>query len=398
MNLVALESVVTILDNLRIPVNSSERAVRVGDVPYYGATGQVGTIDKPIFNETLILLGEDGVPFFDKSKHKAYEISGPSWVNNHAHVLRAKTDKISHRYLLHYLNSFNYAGYVNGATRLKLTQGDMKRIPVPLPSLEKQVQIVARLDSAFAEINLLERNYECSLENAIQLQRSILNSSLTSVEGEFESLNPQQNRSRATRLLRLSDIFRVGSSKRVLKADWKNSGVPFFRGREISRLSKSGFAENDLYISEDHYIELSTKYGMPKAGDIMITAIGTIGNTYIVNEGDRFYYKDASVLWLQKKENVESRFVNYWLKSDFFFNQLDAGNGATVDTLTIEKLSSLELELPSLETQIEIVERIDGAFAELEALRTQIEQSKLFASELRQSLMSNAFSQEEAAA
>ena len=131
MKFVILEEIVDILDNLRVPVNSTERSLRQGDVPYYGATGQVGTIDSAIFNETLLLLGEDGVPFFELGKHKAYEISGPSWVNNHAHVLRAKPDEVIQRYLLHFLNSFNYTGYVNGATRLKLTQGAMRRIPVP---------------------------------------------------------------------------------------------------------------------------------------------------------------------------------------------------------------------------------------------------------------------------
>jgi type I restriction enzyme S subunit len=174
MKLVPLEKIVDILDNQRIPINSTERNKRRGVVPYYGATGQVGTIDKAIFNETLILLGEDGVPFFDSTKHKAYEISGPSWVNNHAHVLRAKPELVVQRYLLHFLNGFNYAGYVNGATRLKLTQGDMKRIPVPLPSLEKQREIVEKLDSAFAEIDLLDENLVQQKSAIAELRNAVL--------------------------------------------------------------------------------------------------------------------------------------------------------------------------------------------------------------------------------
>lgn len=88
-DLTNLEDVVDILDSKRIPINAKERAERVGTVPYYGATGQVGWIDDYLFDEELVLLGEDGAPFFDMSKHKAYLISGKSWVNNHAHVLRA---------------------------------------------------------------------------------------------------------------------------------------------------------------------------------------------------------------------------------------------------------------------------------------------------------------------
>jgi type I restriction enzyme S subunit len=177
-----LEKLVDILDNQRIPINATERLQRVGDVPYYGATGQVGTIDKAIFNETLLLLGEDGVPFFDQTKHKAYEISGPSWVNNHAHVLRAKPGVVVQRYLLHFLNIFNYTGYVNGATRLKLTQGDMKRMPVPLPSLEVQAKIVSKIDLVFEQIGELRKQIGIKKVSATELRQSILSNAFIQKE------------------------------------------------------------------------------------------------------------------------------------------------------------------------------------------------------------------------
>ena len=85
------------------------------------------------------------------------------------------------------------------------------------------------------------------------------------------------------------------------------------------------------------------KYGVPKADDIVITAIGTIGNSHVVRSTDRFYFKDASVLWMKRTAEVSSEFVNLWLKSPAFFDQLDRGNGATVDTLTIQKLQSVEI-------------------------------------------------------
>ena len=177
-----LANLVDILDNQRIPVNGTERSKLIGNVPYYGATGQVGTIDRAIFDETLILLGEDGVPFFDPTKHKAYEISGPSWVNNHAHVLRAKPEIVIQRYLLHFLNIFNYTGYVNGATRLKLTQGDMKRIPVPLPNMELQAKIVAKIDLTFEEIRNLNDQIVQKKIFAAALRQSLLSSAFTQKE------------------------------------------------------------------------------------------------------------------------------------------------------------------------------------------------------------------------
>ena len=86
----SLGTVVDILDSQRVPINSEERAKRLGKVPYYGATGQVGWIDDHLFDEELVLLGEDGAPFLESTKPKAYLIEGRSWVNNHAHVLRGK--------------------------------------------------------------------------------------------------------------------------------------------------------------------------------------------------------------------------------------------------------------------------------------------------------------------
>ena len=116
-----LDAVVEVLDSRRKPVNAKERAERPGTIPYFGATGQVGTIDEALFDEPLVLLGEDGVQFFDPNKSKAYEIDGPTWVNNHAHVLRPDEGKIPRTLLVHYLNQFDYRGSANGTTRLKLT-------------------------------------------------------------------------------------------------------------------------------------------------------------------------------------------------------------------------------------------------------------------------------------
>src|SRR5438128_6889674 len=125
---VPLGHCVDVLDGMRVPVNSDERAKRLGDVPYYGATGQVGWIDDYIFNEPLVLVGEDGAPFLDKSKEHAYLIQGRSWVNNHAHVLRAISGLTTNEFIKYTLDSFDFHDYVNGTTRLQLTEGAMVTI------------------------------------------------------------------------------------------------------------------------------------------------------------------------------------------------------------------------------------------------------------------------------
>jgi type I restriction enzyme, S subunit len=151
---VKLSSICEILDNKRIPLSDNERQIRIKNkkidvlYPYYGATKQVGYIDDYIFDDELILLGEDGVMFYDISKPKAYLIKGKSWVNNHAHVLKINNTKANTNYVLYYLNIFNYQGYVSGSTRLKLNKSKMSEIPIPLPTLEKQNQIAKTLDKA----------------------------------------------------------------------------------------------------------------------------------------------------------------------------------------------------------------------------------------------------------
>ena len=141
------------LDNFRKPVNATERTNRVGDVPYYGATGQVGWIDGFLTDEQLVLLGEDGAPFLDVLKDKAYMVDGKAWVNNHAHILRSYFGSIGNCYLVNYLNCFDFTNYVNGTTRLKLTQANMNMIPLPVPPLAEQERIVDRIESIFAKLD-----------------------------------------------------------------------------------------------------------------------------------------------------------------------------------------------------------------------------------------------------
>jgi type I restriction enzyme, S subunit len=193
------------------------------------------------------------------------------------------------------------------------------------------------------------------------------------------------------RKAQLGEIFNIGSSKRVLQSQWKNEGVPFYRGREITKLASEGFVNNELFISEDHYREYAEKYGVPQRGDIMVTAIGTIGNSYIVREGDRFYFKDASVLWLKKISTVSSEFINLWLKSSQFYGQLDTGNGATVDTLTIQKLKSVLVDLPPLPEQQRIVGILDEAFDGIATAKANVEENLKNARNLLESHLESLF-------
>lgn len=159
-----LGEIFEIKDRERIPVNANARSKRSGGVPYYGATGQVGWIDDYIFDEELVLLGEDGAPFLEAHRPKAYVIRGRAWVNNHAHVLRAlqATPSLFWKYQL---DQVNFHRFVSGTTRLKLPQGPMRQIPLLVPPLPEQHRIVeaiesyfTRLDDAVATLDRVQRN------------------------------------------------------------------------------------------------------------------------------------------------------------------------------------------------------------------------------------------------
>ena len=149
---VRLSEVVDFLDGKRIPINQEERSKRIAGkpkeelYPYYGANGQVGWIDDYIFNERLVLLAEDGGFFDELGRPVAYIVDGKYWVNNHAHVMRPRSSVI-HEFLMYALNTFSLMPYVRGTTRYKLNQGSAKSIGLPLPPVEDQRLIVAKLES-----------------------------------------------------------------------------------------------------------------------------------------------------------------------------------------------------------------------------------------------------------
>ena len=143
---------------MRKPINSNERNTRIANkqedelFPYYGATGLVGLIDDYLIDGHDLLLGEDGAPFLDKYAEKAYSINGKWWGNNHAHILEPLIDL---EYLRYYLNQIDYTNYVNGSTRLKLTQSDMKLITILCPPLAEQKRIVDTVRKTFAKLETI---------------------------------------------------------------------------------------------------------------------------------------------------------------------------------------------------------------------------------------------------
>ena len=140
---VKLEDVCDILDSKRIPITASERTK--GEYPYYGANGVQDYVSDYIFDDELVLLAEDGGNFGSKERPIAYRVSGKCWVNNHAHVLKPRSD-MDVDYLCYSLMFYDVSGLVNGATRQKLTQADMRKMEIEYLPLEQQKYVVSILN------------------------------------------------------------------------------------------------------------------------------------------------------------------------------------------------------------------------------------------------------------
>ncbi|MDB4511283.1 restriction endonuclease subunit S [Akkermansiaceae bacterium] len=137
-----LGELATCLDNLRRPVNATEREKMKGDIPYYGANGIQGYVNDFIFDEDLTLLAEDGGNFDEFSNRPiAQRVTGKAWVNNHAHILRAKPLNITPAFLFHSLVHKDIRKYINGSSRAKLNKGDMLTIAMIVPNVPEQKKI-----------------------------------------------------------------------------------------------------------------------------------------------------------------------------------------------------------------------------------------------------------------
>ena len=144
--------VVEILDSKRKPITKSDR--KEGIYPYYGATGELDRVAEYLFDEPLVLLGEDGAKW-GAAENSAYKISGKTWVNNHAHVLRPNRERVLDTYLTEFLNAVSLDRYITGGVVPKLNQENMRKIVILLPSIEDQKRIVAKLE---AEQEIIDAN------------------------------------------------------------------------------------------------------------------------------------------------------------------------------------------------------------------------------------------------
>ena len=154
---------------------------------------------------------------------------------------------------------------------------------------------------------------------------------------------------------KLSDIAVLTSSKRVHAEDYVETGVPFYRGKEISELKEHKPISEVLYITEYKYNEISSMYGSPKEGDLLITAVGTLGNTWVIDQTP-FYFKDGNLIWF-KDIKCNPKYLDYAMSTaDGQKKILASAIGSNQKALTMVKLNELEFMFPGKAEQDKIAE------------------------------------------
>jgi type I restriction enzyme S subunit len=244
-------------------------------------------------------------------------------------------------------------------------------------SLQEQQRIVSILDKAFESIAVAKENIEKNIKNVKELWETSLKLALES----NNTLSP---------LVPLGHITEITSSKRIYKEEYTRTGVPFYRTKEIAELDRGEEISLELFISQNRYNDIKTKYGIPKPGDLLLTAIGTIGNTYIVKLNDEFYFKDGNVLWIKLSDKLQPHYLQYVIKS--FINRLNAlSKGSTYNALPIEKLKVYEIYLPSRAIQSEIIDYLDKIRVEVDKLIKLLAKNLSLLDELKKSILAKAF-------
>jgi type I restriction enzyme S subunit len=163
----------------------------------------------------------------------------------------------------------------------------------------------------------------------------------------------------------LKDVCDITSSTRIYRREYVKRGVPFYRGKEIIQKANNEEISNPLCISQKRYQEIRRKHGVPKPGDILLTSVGTLGVPYVVESGERFYFKDGNLTWFRDYSEIDELFLYYWLISPQMKDQINASHiGVAQPALTIAGLKSFKIDLPPLPTQHKIA-AILSAYDEL---------------------------------
>jgi type I restriction enzyme M protein len=330
--MVDLGEIVEILDSKRKPITKSDR--KSGQFPYYGATGILDYVDNFIFDERLVLIGEDGAKW-DIGDKTAFIAEGKYWVNNHAHVVRPIKDKIIDTFLVSYLNSIDLSPFIMGVTVPKLNQEKLRSIKIPLPPLEIQEQIVAELDGyagIIAGAKQIAQNWKPKIDIDPEWESAKLGEVVDFVGGyAFKSEELKKEKSNDIDL----PVIKIGNVGRNGEVEIKDAQY-FPNNKSLEK----------FIINKD---------------DILIAMTGATVGKVAVSKFDNLLLNQRVGLVRADEQKLSKYFLKSVLLSDEFYEycQMTAGGGAQ-GNISPNQIKEYEIPLPPLAIQKQIVEKIEA--------------------------------------
>ncbi|OGV32506.1 MAG: hypothetical protein A2020_11980 [Lentisphaerae bacterium GWF2_45_14] len=374
-----LGEVCEVLDKFRKPITKKDRVA--GKIPYYGATGLLDYVSACIFDEQLVLLGEDGAKW-GTCESSAYIIEGKSWVNNHAHVLRPNRNLINDKWLVHNLNYQDLRPYISGMTVPKLNQANMLLIPIPLPPLPEQKRIVAILDEVFAAIGKAKENAEKNLANARELFESYLHNVFANPGKDWKK----------KRLWEVLDMPpQNGWSPPA--ANHSDTGTPV-----LTLSSVTGFCFRPDKVKFTSAVTDSSKKYWVHNGDLLITRSNTpelVGHVAIASEINRpTIYPDLIMRMTPTFDLATTDFLYFQMRAPALRAEIKGkahGANPTMKKISNSDVKTLPIVIPPLAKQCTIVEVLKDLTAKTQNLESVYQQKVASLDELKKSILDKAF-------
>ncbi len=373
------------LDGKRIPLSGEVRADQKRIYPYYGANGIIDYVEDYIFEGEHILIGEDGAPFFDKTREVSLLASGKFWVNNHCHILK-NIGTSDARFIVHCLNSVDYFEYITGSTRDKLTQADLNRIKIPMPNYEEQAQIANFLDRKTGQIDELTRIKERQVELLQEQRTALINQVVT------KGLDP-------TVEMKPSGVEWIGE----IPAHWEMINTKY-----LFRLVTEPAPKNNNYELLSIYTDIGVKprkeleergnratttdgYWLVKKGDFIVNKLlawmGAIGLSNY--EGVTSPAYDI----LRKIRPLNERFYEYLFRCGLYFIEFKKWSRGIMEVrlrLYFDQFGQIPLVFPPVDEQNKIVNFLDHKTGHIDELISTEQRKIELLKEYRQSLISEA--------
>ncbi|MBM5071120.1 restriction endonuclease subunit S [Vibrio parahaemolyticus] len=286
---------------------------------------------------------------------------------------------------------------LNGSAQQVINLKDLAKVLIPKVLLKEQQKIAEVLSTVDKKIDLIDQKIAETEKLKTGLMQKLFSEGV-GVQGEngewqphtefqYESLLGKKPKSWQTETL--GNVLDIASSKRIKREEYVNEGVPFYRSKEIILKSKQLSFTSEIFISRERFDKLSEKFGSPQQGDILISAVGTIGAIYRVRD-EEFYFKDGNLLWIRNidKSRLSSEFLECYFRSYLCQEMLaNLSAGSSQNALTIVKLSKLPLIIPTKDEQKMIVSIISSINEKIYLLKAQKSETQQLKKGLMQKLL-----------